>query len=808
MRVHCYIPTLFRLRVLPHSLRSSRQPAFNIDQLNKPKHSAEDRRGSPSSPLCAAEFNSNRVASKIQPDSGSPSDFDFERNGSNSTVKRPFSSVSPSMENEPDAKRMAAAVAAAAAAAAANAADPFGALRSPGMQGRGPMMGMPAASMMNLGPISTEEVAVPDKMVGLIIGRGGEQISRLQAESGAKIQMAPDSAGLPDRTCTITGSREAIGRARELINNIVQTRGGPRDAGPPSVESLGGQHNVGIDLTLAPNVEVMIPGPKVGLIIGKGGETIKQLQERSGTRMVVVQDGPQQENEKPLRIYGDPQKVEHAKQLVYDLIAEKEMEVSAFSRGQRFGSYGGGGPQQTIEVAVPRSAVGVVIGKNGEMIKKIQNETGARVQFQQGRDDNPEERMCALTGTMNQIEDARQRIEELIESVLARDSQMGRGRGRTGGGSTGGSSMNGAPYGRSPGGGSSTGGGWGEYGPGVGRSGGPSIGMARNGQDKVEYQFLVPSTKTGIIIGKGGETIKQINQQSGAFCELDRRPPPNPNEKIFIIRGSHEQVELAKRMISEKLGLGPMGAPPAQGYPMGQNQNAGAYAAQGWGAAAYQQWPGQPNDPSKADPNAANAAAWAAYYQQQQFYQQPGSGAPSAQSGNPGQPEGNSGSVPVNPQTGQPDYTAQWIQYYRSIGAMKDAEALEQQLKASKEIVLQGMGNPAVSAAPAAAPAAAPTQDYSAQWAAYYRSIGKIGEAEAIEAQARMKQSGQGGQGPGQAGSAAQYGAYPGAGSGGSAAAAAGYYGGQPGGGQPQGGAAAYGYQGYGGYGQAPSDGQ
>lgn len=36
--------------------------------------------------------------------------------------------------------------------------------------------------------------------------------------------------------------------------NIVQTRGGPRDAGPPSVESLGGQHSVSIDLTLAPNV--------------------------------------------------------------------------------------------------------------------------------------------------------------------------------------------------------------------------------------------------------------------------------------------------------------------------------------------------------------------------------------------------------------------------------------------------------------------------------------------------------------------------------------------------------------------------
>ena len=45
----------------------------------------------------------------------------------------------------------------------------------------------------------SEEMLVPDKMVGLIIGRGGDVISRLQIESGAKIQMAPDSQGMPDR---------------------------------------------------------------------------------------------------------------------------------------------------------------------------------------------------------------------------------------------------------------------------------------------------------------------------------------------------------------------------------------------------------------------------------------------------------------------------------------------------------------------------------------------------------------------------------------------------------------------------------
>ncbi|CAH2097664.1 unnamed protein product [Euphydryas editha] len=71
-------------------------------------------------------------------------------------------------------------------------------------------------NMMSDQPIN-EYIRVPDKMVGLIIGRGGEQITRLQAESGCKIQMAPDSGGQPDRLCTLTGSREAITRANYIL---------------------------------------------------------------------------------------------------------------------------------------------------------------------------------------------------------------------------------------------------------------------------------------------------------------------------------------------------------------------------------------------------------------------------------------------------------------------------------------------------------------------------------------------------------------------------------------------------------------
>lgn len=37
-----------------------------------------------------------------------------------------------------------------------------------------------------------------------------------------------------------------------------------------------------------------------------------------------------------------------------------------------------------FKVPIPRFAVGIVIGRNGEMIKKIQNDAGVRIQFKPG----------------------------------------------------------------------------------------------------------------------------------------------------------------------------------------------------------------------------------------------------------------------------------------------------------------------------------------------------------------------------------------------------------------------------------------
>lgn len=630
---------------------------------------------SQSTAFAAALQRAKQIAAKINPAGA---------NNQDSKLKRPLEDSS-----EPEAKKMASLV---SDSLIGIRGGPTGSsISDSSSQGSRPVSS-------SVGGICNEDIRVPDKMVGLIIGRGGEQITRLQSETGCKIQMAPESGGLPERVCTLTGSREAVNRAKELVLSIVNQRSrseGIGDINMSSASASGGSGGM-----IHPGfVEIMIPGPKVGLIIGKGGETIKQLQEKSGAKMVVIQEGPSQEQEKPLRITGDPQKVEYAKQLVYELIAEKEMQM--FHRGgrgtERTGNYSNDssfnhGPANSdgVEVLVPRAAVGVVIGKGGDMIKKIQAESGAKVQFQQGREDGPGDRKCLLSGKHQAVEQARQRIQELIDSVMRRDD----GRNNVGGRS--GVRGNGFGNNRNPN----------EYGTWDRRQGGPI-------QDKIETTFTVPSSKCGIIIGKGGETIKQINQQTGAHCELDRRNQSNENEKIFIIRGNPEQVEHAKRIFSEKLGMGPAsssyaGAQGAVGY--NPNWNTG-----------YQAWPSQPQS---NDGNNTNQAP-----------------------------------VQVNPQTGQPDYSAQWAEYYRSLGMHREADMIEQQAKQGKQDHNQQGGNSQNQSNPATTGSAGPSQpqqqqqqqtqqqqqpgaaqnggqaDYSVQWAEYYRSIGKIKEAEAIEAQ-------------------------------------------------------------------------
>ena len=56
----------------------------------------------------------------------------------------------------------------------------------------------------------------------------------------------------------------------------------------------------------------------------------------------------------------------------------------------------------------------------------------------------------------------------------------------------------------------------------------------------------IPSNKVGLVMGKGGETIRQICLASGAHCQVDKNAPDGAREKNIVIKGKPSNVQRAK----------------------------------------------------------------------------------------------------------------------------------------------------------------------------------------------------------------------------------------------------------------------
>merc|ERR1719225_2276084 len=80
---------------------------------------------------------------------------------------------------------------------------------------------------------------------------------------------------------------------------------------------------------------------------------------------------------------------------------------------------------------IPGHLVARVIGKGGEVIKALQEETGAKIVIIQESKEFAQEKLLKITGPPDKVEFARVRVDQVISDE---QKKMGGGRGRGGGG--------------------------------------------------------------------------------------------------------------------------------------------------------------------------------------------------------------------------------------------------------------------------------------------------------------------------------------------------------------------------------------
>lgn len=312
------------------------------------------------------------------------------------------------------------------------------------------------------GDHDSETIRVKSSLVGLIIGRAGENLRKVESDSGARVQFlqAKDPHGT-ERQCTISGSTRSRESAKAAIFGIIEENGGANVMQDKGAYTAGQPGRAKVNLPALrdgeDSTQVMVPDKTVGLIIGRGGETIKDLQERSGCHVNILGETKSVNGLRPINLIGSPHSVSIAKGLILEIV---ESDSRGQGQGQGGGatgsnanpmggnsrgyennnnnsSRGGHGGASTKTIQVPSQAVGMIIGKGGETIKDLQRTSGCKINVHQPKapDHN---RDIDLEGTPQAMEEAERVIWEKVDTVRERDG-MGGGRGGRGGGDRGGS---------------------------------------------------------------------------------------------------------------------------------------------------------------------------------------------------------------------------------------------------------------------------------------------------------------------------------------------------------------------------------
>ena len=121
---------------------------------------------------------------------------------------------------------------------------------------------------------------------------------------------------------------------------------------------MGQQHVSSRPITL----EVRIPQDQAGIVIGRGGQTIKEIQSRSNTR-IHFKDELATNDYRFIAVIGLPDDVKLAEILIHQIIANQPST-------------------ENFVMHIPSTFIGPIIGRNGESIRSLQDRSGCHIDIE------------------------------------------------------------------------------------------------------------------------------------------------------------------------------------------------------------------------------------------------------------------------------------------------------------------------------------------------------------------------------------------------------------------------------------------
>ncbi|XP_049877171.1 heterogeneous nuclear ribonucleoprotein K [Pectinophora gossypiella] len=343
---------------------------------------------------------------------------------------------------------------------------------------------------------------IPSKVAGSIIGKGGQNISKLRNQYKASITV-PDCPG-PERVLSIAAPD--VDTVLEIVKDVLPNLA---DGGPKG-------NNVNEEL----DVRLLIHQSRAGCVIGKAGAKIKELREKTGARLKIFSNPAPQSTERVVQLIGKRDAIAAGVREVLDLVRQVPIkgavqnydphnyddfyadEYGGFGAGQGGAPRGGGGgprgPPRAMPPPLGPRARGPPPPRNGPPM---------------GRNGPPGPR-----GAFNDF-----------SGPGPRGNFSGPPRGGFGGNFGGGN-----------------------FGGGPARGAGSSFNNDAGGQQDTSTQVTIPKDLAGAIIGKAGSRIRKIRAESGAGIEI-AEPLPGSNDRIITITGTQQRIQMAQYLLQQSV---------------------------------------------------------------------------------------------------------------------------------------------------------------------------------------------------------------------------------------------------------------